>query len=249
MRIASTMQNGEYAGGFLEKVVIFTNVDFVKLYRNDALIDTYYPDIEHYKYLPHPPIVISDFIGKTLMEKEHMKEKDANKTKRILRKIQKDGNHLPIWNQLQMLWLLKKYHLSLNDGVRMYFEYTSGWGSKETIYRFEGYIDQQCVVKEIIESHKTSQYNLTGEDTMVIAETYDVLRLVVQKTNEHGKTLDFAMDGFAVQVEGPIELISPSISNLNGGSRAIYIRSKALGEAKVWVHFDGISLSKNIRII
>ncbi|MCV2232680.1 hypothetical protein N7548_07600 [Acholeplasma manati] len=249
MKITSTMQNGEYAGGFLEKVVVFTNVDYIKLYRNDTLIDTYYPDVEHYKYLPHPPIIISDFIGKTLMEKEHMKEKDAEKTKRILRKIQKDGNHLPIWSQLQMLWLLKKYHLSLNDGVRMFFEYTSGWGSKETIYTFEGYVDGISVLKESIESLKSTEYHLEGDDTMVIAETYDVLRLVVRKTNPSGQTLDFAMDGFVVQTEGPIELISPSISNLNAGSRAIYIRSKGLGEAKVLVHFEGITLTKNIQVI
>lgn len=248
MRISSTMQNGEYSGGYLEKVVLFTNVDFVILYRNDTLIDTYYPDIENYKYLPHPPIIIRDFIGKTLMEKEKMSEKDADKTKRILRKIQKDGNHLPIWNQLQMLWLLKKYHLSLNDGVRMFFEYTSGWGSKETVYTFEGYIDQQCVIKDTVESHKTTQYHLLGEDTMVIGETYDVIRLVVQKTNQQDKTLDFAMDGFVVQVEGPVELIGPSISNLNAGSRAIYIRSKGVGEAKVLVHFDDITLSKTIQV-
>ena len=84
---------------------------------------------------------------------------------------------------------------------------------------------------------------------MVIVETYDVLRLTVNKTNSSGQTLDFAMDGFVVQTEGPIELISPSISNLNAGSRAIYIRSKGLGEAKVLVHFEGITLTKNIKVI
>lgn len=249
MKVSSTMQNGEYAGGFLEKVVVFTNVDYIKLYRNDEFIDTYHPNIEAYKYLPHPPIIITDFIGKTLMNKEHMKEKDAEATKRILRSIQKDGNHLPIWKQLQMLFLLKKYHLTLNDGVRMFFEYTSGWGSSETIYRFEGYIGEQCVIEQKIESHKISEYHLKGKDTLMISETYDVLRLIVEKTNPSGHTLDFAMDGFIVEIEGPIELISPSISNLNAGSRAIYIKSKGLGNAKVTVHFNETTLTKDIKVI
>lgn len=249
MKIASTMQNGEYAGGFLEKVVVFTNVDYIKLYRNDVYIDTYHPSIEAYPFLPHPPIIITDFIGKTLMNKEHMKEKDAEKTKQILRSIQKDGNHLPIFKQLQMLFLLKKYHLTLNDGVRMFFEYTSGWGSAETIYTFEGYTNDQCVIQQKIESHKVTEYHLKGEDTMVIGETYDVLRLVVLKTNSYGHTLDFALDGFTVETEGPIVLISPTISSLNAGSRAIYIKSTGLGIAKVTVHFEESTLTKEIKII
>jgi beta-galactosidase len=249
MKIASTMQNGEYAGGFLDKVVVFTNVDYIKMYRNDEFIDAYFPNIETYRHLPHPPIIITDFIGKTLMNKEKMKEKDAEATKRILRTIQKDGNHLPIWKQLKMLFLLKKYHLTLNDGVRMFFEYTSGWGSSETIYTFEGYIDDQCVIKQKIESHKISTYHLKGDDTMVIEDTYDVLRLIVEKTNPSDQTLDFAMDGFTVETEGPIELISPNISNLIAGSRAIYVKSKGVGEAKVTVHFIDTSLTKQIKII
>lgn len=183
------------------------------------------------------------------MNKEHMKEKDAESTKKILRSIQKDGNHLPIWKQLQMLFLLKKYHLTLNDGVRMFFEYTSGWGSSETIYTFEGYIGDQCVIEQKIEAHKVSEYHLIGEDTLVIGETYDVLRLVVEKKNPSGHTLDFAMDGFTVETEGPIELISPKISHLNAGSRAIYIKSKAVGKAKVTVRFDELTLTKEIKVI
>lgn len=249
MKIASTMQNGEYAGGYLEKVVVFTNLDYVKLYRNNEYIDTYHPEVLQYKNLPNPPIIITDFIGRTLMEKEKMKEKDAETTKRILRKIQKEGNHLKLKDQLTMLFLLKKYHMTLNDGVRLFFEYTSGWGSDETKYRFEGYLNDQLVSTEIIESHKESIYQVTGEEVMVVAETYDVLRLVVEKTNPSGHVLDFAMDGFVVEVEGPIELISPKVSNLNAGSRAIFIKSNGLGDAKVSIRFDQTTLVKHIKVI
>lgn len=248
MKVGSTMQNGEYSGGFLDKVVVFTNLDYIKLYRNDTYLDTYYPDKKTYPHLPHPPVIITDFIGETLEKKEHMTKQDAESTKRILRKIQKEGNHLKLVDQLKMLFLLKKYHLTLNDGVRMFYEYTSGWGSKETVYRFEGYLKDQLVHTEIIESTKSIKYHLMGEDTLEITNTYDVIRLVIQKTNQHNQELLFAMDGFMVNTEGPIQLISPAISNLNGGSRAIYIRSTGVGQAKVIVNIDGVTLTKVIEV-
>ena len=249
MKVSSTMQNGEYSGGFLDKVVIFTNLDYVKMYRNDTYIDTYYPDLLNYPNLKHAPIIIKDFIGKTLMTNEKMTYKDAESTKKILRHIQKDGNHLSFFDQLKMLFLLKKYHLSLSDGVRMFYEYTSGWGSSETVYRFEGYQKDNLIQTQYIESTKEPHYYLEGEDTMVVAETYDVLRLIVKKTDTQGQVLDYAMDGFVVSVLGNIELISPKISNLIGGSRAIYIKSSGIGEAKVTVEFDGIILEKHIKVI
>ncbi|MCU0105492.1 hypothetical protein N7603_07455 [Acholeplasma vituli] len=249
MHIASTMQNGEYAGGYLDKVVIFTNMDYIKLYRNDTYIDTYYPNVNMYPHLPHPPVFITDFIGQTLKEKEHMREKDAEATKRILRKIQKDGNHLPLRDQLRMLFLLKKYKMKLSDGVRLFYEYTSGWGSKETIYTFVGYQNDQIVLTDTITSTKTPIYRLKGNDTLMIEETYDVLKLVFEKTDTEGHVLAYAMDGFTVSVSGDIELISPEIDHLHGGSKAIYIRSKQKGEGTLTLTHPDITLVKTIKIL
>lgn len=248
MHISSQMQNGEYAGGYLEKVVVFTNLDYIKLYRNETYIDTYYPNKKTYPNLPHPPIIITDFIGQTLKEKEHMSFKDAEKTKRILRKIQKEGNHLPLWDQIGMLLLLKKYKLKLSDGVRMFFEYTSGWGSNETTFTFEGYQNEQLVLKQTIESVKTPTYRLSGPDTLEIDDTYDVIKLVVEKTNTAGHVLDFAMDGFTIKVEGDIALIGPHISHLQGGSRAIYIQSKGIGSGTIQIEFEDIVLTKTVQV-
>lgn len=249
MHITSQMQNGEYAGGFLEKVVVFTNLEYIKLYRNDTYIDTYYPDKKNFPHLPHPPIIITDFIGQTLKEKEHMSVKDAEKTKRILRKIQKGGNHLPPWDQITMLLLLKKYKLKLSDGVRMFFEYTSGWGSKETTFTFEGYQQDQPILKQTIESVKTPSYRLIGPDTLEVDDTYDVIQLVVEKISTVGHVLDFAMDGFTIQVEGDIALIGPHLSHLHGGSRAIYIRSKGIGNGTIRIQFDDVILTKTVQVI
>lgn len=249
MHIASSMQNGEYAGGYLDKVVVFTNLDYIKLYRNDTYIDTYYPNVETYPHLPHPPIVITDFIGQTLKEQEHMSLKDAEQTKRILRKIQKDGNHLPLKDQLRMLFLLKKYKMKLSDGVKLFYKYTSGWGSKETVYTFKGYQNDQVVLTDTIAQTKTPIYRLKGNDTLIIEETYDVLKLVFEKTDFEGHVLSYAMDGFTVSVSGDIELISPEIDHLHGGSKGIYIRSKQKGEGLVTLTHRDITIVKTIKVL
>lgn len=56
--ISSTMTPGDYPGAVPGKVWVFTNADFVRLYRNGAVIGDFYPDREHFGHLPHPPIGI-----------------------------------------------------------------------------------------------------------------------------------------------------------------------------------------------
>ncbi len=56
--ISSTMTPGDYPGAVPGKVWVFTNADFVRLYRNGTVIGNFYPDRERFGHLPHPPIGI-----------------------------------------------------------------------------------------------------------------------------------------------------------------------------------------------
>ncbi|MGL4372776.1 MAG: glycoside hydrolase family 2 protein, partial [Turicibacter sp.] len=49
---------GERAGGGVVPFTILSNCDYLKIYKDEELIDTYYPDFEKFPHLPHPPITI-----------------------------------------------------------------------------------------------------------------------------------------------------------------------------------------------
>ena len=65
MHVSSNLIMGDYPKGNLNEVYVFTNVDYIKLYRNAKYVKTFYPSKNKYKYLKHPPIIIDDFIIKS----------------------------------------------------------------------------------------------------------------------------------------------------------------------------------------
>ena len=77
LEISSTMNIGEQPGGYIGGVVVLTNGDSVRLYKNNERIGQYFP-APSYGHLMHPPIVITDFVGESLEKKEGFDEKTAD---------------------------------------------------------------------------------------------------------------------------------------------------------------------------
>ena len=62
------------------QVIVATNADYVKFYIDEQFIGSFYPSKE-YESLPHPPIVIDDFIGQAIHDNEPYSAKDCDKIK------------------------------------------------------------------------------------------------------------------------------------------------------------------------
>ncbi|MBE0700384.1 MAG: glycoside hydrolase family 2 protein, partial [Acholeplasmataceae bacterium] len=237
MVVSSEMNIGDYPAAHIERIFIFTNVEYVRLYKNDKYINTFYPSNKAYPNLKHPPVVIDDFIGGLLKREEKMSQKDAETTKDILKAVTQYGANLPLRYKVKTLFILKKYKMTYDEGVKMFYKYMSGWGKGKTSYRFDGYKNRQLAVSVIKEHNEKFIYELTSSrKVLFIEDTYDATRYVIRKVNQHGETINYSFDPIEINVYGSIELIGPRKVSLQGGALAFWVKSnnqRGIGKIEV----------------
>lgn len=249
LEISSNMNLGDYPGGYIDEVYIFTNLDSVKLYKNEILVDTFYPNYQMYPNLKHPPVVITDFIGKTLREQEKMSYLDAEKVKKIIKYVSKSGTKFPLKYKLQMLFLLKKYKMTFDEGIQLFYKYTSGWGDEFISYRFEGY-KEGVKVKEVIKTYN-EEFLCTlksNKSEMTIGETYDTMRFELRCHDSHQSIKSYAFDPVEIHTSEDIELIGPKTQSLQAGQLAFWIRSTKKGKATLKVKIRDQVIEKEVLI-
>ena len=237
MEVASSMDIGEHPGGFMGEVHVFTNCDFIKFYKNDKYIGEFYPDRINFKNVPHPPIIINDFIGDALETEEGYDKKQAEKIKGLLMAIAKYGMDMPLKYKVKVPFIMIKNKLSFNQGTELFSKYVGDWGGKRTVYKFEGYTNGQ-LVKTVIKGSVTKAKIKAEIDNkeLIIGNTYDATRIVVKAVSEDDNLLPFANDVIEVKTEGPIKIIGEAHLALIGGVRGIYIKTAGeVGKAKVVV--------------
>jgi len=230
LEISSTMDIGDHPACELGTVYAFTNCEYMKLYKNDELIKTFYPDKKQFPNVKHPPIKIDDFIGDLLQKYENISARDSDKFKGVLREASKFGLNLPLSSKLIMGRLMLKYKLSFDDGVRLFGTYISNWGGERIAFKFEGYKDGQ-LVKTVIKATAASAHLEVLPDCLQLNEneTYDVTRIVIKALDGNGNLLTYSNDAMNLATEGPIEVIGPKCVALIGGVRAFWI--KTVGQA------------------
>ncbi|MBE6745931.1 MAG: glycoside hydrolase family 2 protein [Ruminococcaceae bacterium] len=226
LEITSSMDIGEHPGGMLGQIYALTNCDYIKVYKNGEYMSTMTPERSPFKNLPHPPIPLDDFIGEALTEKENINELSASFLKPTLVAAAKDG-----WS------VSPKYFVTLaagfltsgktiNDMVDLFTKYIGNWGDSQISYRFEGYINDECV-KTVTKTAITSlSLQVSADSTELVEnETYDVTRIVLKAVDQNGNRMPFANNGITVRTTGPIEVIGPGTFSLLGGDRAFWIKT------------------------
>lgn len=250
LEVTSTMNIGEYPGGNLPEVLVMTNLDYVKVYKNNEYIKTFHPSFKKYPHLKHPPIVIDDLIGETLMRNEKMKYRDAERTKKVLKAVTQYGNNLPLKYKLSMLYILKKYRMTYDNAVQLFYKYMSGWGSKGTIYKFEGYSNDKLMKTVFKENNHSFDLVLESNVKELKHEyTYDVKRYVIKKVNQHQELIPYAMDCLDIKVSGSIELIGPSRLHLQGGSIAFWVKSISTGVGYIEIQSDEELIIEEVNVL
>ena len=226
LEVSSSMDIGEHSGGDLGTVYAFTNCDYIKLYKDNEYIRTFYPDRKLFPNLKHPPVRIDDFIGDLLTKYENISAKDSLRMKSVLRQASKYGMNLPLGSKLMMGRLMLKYKLSIDDGMRLFGTYVSNWGGQRISFRFEGCKNGQ-VVKSVVKSTSESTHLEVRPDSreLIEADTYDVTRIVVRALDQNDNLMNYASDAMVVETEGPVEVIGPECIALIGGARAFWIKT------------------------
>lgn len=227
LEISSSMDIGEHPGGNIEEVYAFTNADYVNLYKNDTFVKSFYPNKEKYGHMPHPPILVDDFIGELLEKNEKYSHANAETIKEVLRALVKYGQYsLPLIYKLKMAKVMLLEKLTMAEGMRLYYQYVGNWGGEATTYRFEAIKNNEIV--NVIEKSATKKvYLRVTTDTTELREdhTYDVASVRVEVVNEKGEILPYYQGVITFETEGNIEIIGPKVVTAIGGSVGTYVKT------------------------
>ena len=227
LEVGSSMDIGEHQASCRGKVWIFSNADSVRMYKNDQFIKEYVPKNDIFSHLKASPILIDDYIGTSLMEKEKYPKKQAKLVTEALNYIALNG-----YTQFppKLIWLAFRcmviHHMSMEEITALYTKYVGDWGGSSTEYRFEA-IKNGEVVKTVIKTpmRKACLKVKVSSTTLNEKNSYDVAAVRIQAVDEYENILYFCCEPLKVTAEGPIEIIGPDMISLKGGQAGVYVRT------------------------
>ena len=237
LEISSSMDIGEHPACIKGDIWAFTNADSLRVYKNDNLVTEYSSTYNNrFRYLPHSPMLIDDFIGDSLEQGEDLKPRQVRLLKETLNYIARHGyGNLPLsilWKAAQCMLF---YGMKYNDIVDLYTKYAGDWGGTSTVYRFDAVKDGR-VVKSVTKApmSKGSLKVNAYKTTLTERESYDVSAIRISAVDENGNVLHFSNAAVKISVSGPVEVIGPDMISLAGGMGGTYIKTVGTpGDASV----------------
>lgn len=244
--ISSSMDIGEHPAGDIGTVYAFTNADSIKLYKNGLFVKEFFPERKKYSALPHPPVVIDDFIGELLESEEHFDTKTASTVRECLNALAKFGpSNLPVKILAKFGYLMLAKGFKIADGYELYGKYVGNWGGEATVWRFDA-IRNGAVVKSITKKPGAMPHLEITADHLELhdGDTYDVASVRIRAVDEFGNTLPYYQEPVILKTDGEIEIIGPNIISLKGGMGGTYIKTKAKpGKASLFVNSQEIKFN------
>ena len=227
--VSSSMDIGEHPAGNIGKVYALTNADSVKLYKDSVFVREFFPDTEKFGAMPHPPIIIDDFIGELLLTQEGYDEKTADSVKACLATVKELGTaNLQMKTILTFAKLMLTKGFKIDDGYRLYSKYVSNWGGEATKWRFDAIKNGEAAVKIIKQSGSPVHLEFkTSHTTLTEESTYDVASIRIRALDAFGNAAIYYQEPIMLKAEGDIEIIGPQIISLKGGCGGTYIRTTA----------------------
>lgn len=234
--VGSSMDIGDHPAGYIGDVFVYTNADSVKVYKNDQYVKEFTPDQATFGDMPHPPIIVNDFIGDLMMKNENMNEKKAEAIKEMLYAIAKYGhNDLPFKVKTKLLKLMMTEHIKFEEGLNLYLKYMGSWGATVTTYRFDA-IKNGKVVKSVTKKPGRTTDLICTTDTNELCEdtTYDVASIRMMAVDENNNHIPYFSEPVMLKTEGPIKLIGPDVVTMPGGAFGTYVKTTGkTGDAKL----------------
>lgn len=225
LELNTGMQIGDNPKGQIEKVVAFTNCDYVELYKNNQLVEKFFAEKGT---MPHKPILIDDLVGNLIHENENFDKKLADGVKELLLAVNKYGmSNVPLKTKLKMAYLMMRYKITMQDGVDLYGKYIGNWGQESVSYKVAGYKNNKKVIEKTYQPFNKLEYSVSFSSTeLVIGDTYDVLQVFIEANDQHGNILPYYFDQVSVDCDEGIEVYGPTSFPIIAGQGSFYIRNK-----------------------
>ena len=241
LEISSDMNIGEHPSGNRGNVYILTNCDSVKMYKNDMFIKEYKHSDSPYKNLNNAPILIDDYIGDQMKEKEGFSDRQNNIVREALNYIGLYGmNSIPPKIMLKLGEAMARYRMTFQDAYMLYGKYIGDWGGKSTEFKFVGYKNDKPVITKIKAPTTSLDLDITVSSTeLVESSTYDVASVRIKVVDQNGNVLPFYNGSLKLETEGPIEVYGPDRADIAGGMGGTYVKTTGeTGDALLKVHLS-----------
>ncbi len=225
LTVASSMDIGDYPGGMIGDIQVFTNADNVYLYKNDHFVTTLTKG--DWKGLPHGPMVLDDTVGCLLETQEGFDRKKADLLRTCLLAIQKRGlaNMTPA-DMAKMGYAMVKYGLKYADAVALYGKYIGNWGGEATVWRLDAEKDGDLVASYTCSPSARLHLEAVPSHTLLSeGNTYDMAAVRIRILDENGNIAPYAQIPVRFALEGPAELVGPDVVTAEGGMTGTYLRT------------------------
>lgn len=249
LEVSSSMDIGEHPAGNRGEIYIFSNCDSVKMYKNDIFIKEYTRADSSYKNLASPPMLIDDFIGDQMKENEGFSDRQNKIVKDALNFSAVYGmENMPAKMKLTMVEAMARYKMKFDDAYSLFGKYIGNWGGEATKFKFEGIVNGEVVKTVIKSSMNRLCLDVTVSSNELLEDsTYDVAAIRIKVTDEYGNVMPFYNRQAVIEVEGPVEVLGPSMADINGGMGGVYVRSTGQeGKATVKISLPDQGLSSEI---
>lgn len=244
LTVSSEMNIGEHDRAIISDAYVFTNCDYVEMYRNDELVSTMTPNIDLFANLPHAPMLI-DWFGNTLVDEEGYTPQEANRIKEIHRAI----TRYSIQGLPETFRELAKNDEELDHIMNLHNKYIQNWSNKVVVYKFIGYQNDKPVITVRKGGEFESNVKVTADSSTLINEaTYDVTRLTIERINENGNRQVYSNDVFELDCSDNIEIIGDDLVSLIGGVRSFWVKSIHGTTGNAWVKISNRSFSQTVEL-
>ncbi len=225
LAVGSSMDIGDYAGGQIGQVQVFTNADSVSLYKNGVFVTKLRQG--KWKGLPHGPMILDDMVGELLQTQEGFEKPKAELLHSCLLAVQKRGlSNLTPADMAKIGFAMVKYGLKFEDAEALYGKYIGSWGAESTLWRFDA--EKDGIIVKSVTRGPSSRLRLEvfpSHRELREGDTYDMAAVRIRIHDEFGNVAPYAQLPVIFSVEGPLEIAGPRAVTAEGGMCGTYVRT------------------------
>ena len=241
LEVGSSMDIGDYPGGMLRQIYMFSNADSVKLYKNDLFVKEFTET--EFSAMPHGPMLLDDTIGDLIRSQEGFtgaKEKICHDC--LVSAARYGANDMPLKDKLKMAWLMLRYRIPFAEGVALFGKYVGNWGGEATVWRFDAVKDGRVVFsRNLSPSTKLHAEVRVSSSELKEGDTYDMAAIRVRILDSNDNTAVYAQLPVSFRTEGELELVGPGIATAEGGMTGTYVRTTGrTGSGTLTVEVQGL---------
>lgn len=229
LELSSNLSPDEFGG----KLYVFTNADYIKLFRNNDLVGQFYPNHILYRSLKHPPIVISDFMG-NLPESDNVKGYALKLFKRIVADVAKYGILGLKWFSKMRAGLLKKILKLDGAAFAKLIEKYSLNPPEGVVFRLEGYIADVAVLQKTIGGAvKKTLCVECKTPNITITKSYELVKINCFVTDGNSNICDYEFSPLNITTKGCFTVVGASDISFKAGVASFYVKNIGLGNSSV----------------